>query len=102
MGYVTLGTLFTSLGLSLVIYKMGLMTCVPSGPGLVVKTERGDRPEITCSSRPGAWSGRMGTILVHQPRKIQLILTLHKSQQTLPSLIPVTQSCQPAQLLPLH
>lgn len=42
VGYVASGTLFTSLGLSLVIHKMGLMTRVPSGPGLVVKTERGD------------------------------------------------------------
>lgn len=35
--YVTLGRLFK--GLSLVIHKMGLVTLVPEGLGVVVKTE---------------------------------------------------------------
>lgn len=38
--YVTLGKLFTYLGLSLVIYKMGLIALVPSGSRVVVKIER--------------------------------------------------------------
>lgn len=71
-GGCDLGTLFTSLGLSLVIHKMGPMTRVPSGPGWWCRLN--EAMDMESSALQDQVPGLDGWIpsLVHQPRKIQL------------------------------